>query len=239
MPAETSRFLPDVHVVSQMGDLRERPGWQEGDFVIQEQGAQLIAWALDAPEGATVLDACAGRGQKSTLLADRVGPSGCIWATDIHASKLAALGDECARLQLAHVRTAAVDWSIGGGSLPRDFRFALVDAPCTGTGTLRKRPEILDRLTPTDPERMGDLASRILRNVAGHCCSGAQIVYAVCSVLSEEAERVLANVADVLEPIPFATAPMRLAVGADVCQVRLLPVRHGTDGYFLANLRKR
>jgi 16S rRNA (cytosine967-C5)-methyltransferase len=237
--AEPSRWLPDARTVSHLGDLRARPGWREGDFVVQELGAQLIAWALDVPEGATVLDACAGRGQKTTLLADRVGPNGRVWATDLHESKLAALGEECVRLRLTNISTLAVDWSIGGGSLPRDFRFALVDAPCTGTGTLRKRPEILDRLNPTDPERMGELAARILRTVAGHCSTGAQIVYAVCSVLPEEAERVLDRVADILEPLPLATGPLRRLAESDVCQARLLPLRHGTDGYFLANLRKR
>ncbi len=236
---EPSRWLPDVRSVSHLGDLRVRPGWQQGDFAIQEQGAQLIAWALDVPAGATVLDACAGRGQKATLIADRIGAGGCLWATDLHENKLSALNEECARLQLTNVRTLAVDWSVGGGTLPRDLQFALVDAPCTGTGTLRKRPEILERLTPTDPERMGELAALILRNVAEYCCAGAQIVYAVCSVLPEECERVLERVADILEPSPFPAGPLLLLAGADACQARLLPLRHGTDGYFVANLRKR
>ena len=236
---EPSRWLPDVRSVSHLGDLHARPGWQQGDFVIQEQGAQLIAWALNVPAGATVLDACAGRGQKATLIADRIGASGCLWATDLHENKLSALNEECARLQLTNVQTLAVDWSVGGGTLPRDFQFALVDAPCTGTGTLRKRPEILERITPTDPERMGELAARILRNVAEYCCVGAQIVYAVCSVLPEECERILERVADVLEPSAFPAGPLLLVAGADACQARLLPLRHGTDGYFVANLRKR
>ncbi len=237
--AEPTRWLPQARTIAQLGDLRARPGWQTGDFVVQEQGAQLIAWALDVSEGAVVLDACAGRGQKATLLADRVGRSGCVWATDLHESKLLALAGESERLGLSNVRSMAVDWSLGGSTLPRDFRFALVDAPCTGTGTLRKRPEILDRLTPNDPERMGALAARILRNVADYCRAGAQIVYAVCSVLPEEAEAVIERVRDVLEPTPLASGPLRQLVDADVCQVRLLPLRHGTDGYFLANLRKR
>jgi 16S rRNA (cytosine967-C5)-methyltransferase len=237
--APAARWLPDVRTVRGLGDLRALSGWQAGDFVVQEQGAQLIAWALDVPEGATVLDVCAGRGQKTTLLAERVGPSGLVWATDLHSHKLAGLQEECERLQLTNVKTLAVDWSVGGGTLPRDLQFALVDAPCTGTGTLYKRPEILDRLGPTDPQRMGELAARIVRNVAKHCQAGAQIVYAVCSVLPEEGQHVIERVADILEPIPFSTAPLRSAAGTDTCQVRLLPLRHGTDGYFVANLRKR
>ncbi len=237
--APAARLLPDVHTVTGLGDLRARPGWQAGDFVIQEQGAQIIAWALDVTPGATVLDVCAGRGQKTTLLAERVGPNGLIWATDLHSNKLASLHEECQRLQLANVKTLAVDWAVGGGGLPEDFQFALIDAPCTGTGTLYKRPEILDRLDAADPARMGELAERIVRNVVKHCGAGAQIVYAVCSVLPDEGQHVVERVRDILEPIPFATEPLLSAVGADVCQTRLLPLRHGTDGYFIANLRKR
>ena len=235
--ASPGRFLSQSRKVSQVGDPRSYPGFECGDFVIQEEGAQLIAWALDVPAGATVLDVCAGRGQKTTLLAERVGPEGKLWSTDLHENKLEALRAELGRLHLSNVHTQALDWSVGGGTLPTDFGYVLVDAPCSGTGTLYKRPEILDRLQPADPCRMGELAAQILRNVAKHCRSGAQVVYAVCSVLPEEAECVLSRVEDIFEPSPFNSQPLRTAFGSDVCLGRLLPLRHGTDGYFLASLR--
>jgi len=143
------------------------------------------------------------------------------------------------RLGLDNIRTLAVDWSVGGGALPSDFEFALVDAPCTGSGTLYKRPEILERLSESDPGRMGELATQILRNVGTHCRSGAEIVYAVCSVLPEEGEQVLERVNDIFERGTFKSEPLRSALGADVSFGLLLPLRHGTDGYFVASLRKR
>jgi 16S rRNA (cytosine967-C5)-methyltransferase len=237
--APKGRFAPGARRLDKHGDLRLQAGYEGGDFVIQEEGAQLIAWALDLREGALVLDVCAGRGQKSTLLAERVGKSGTVWASDLYEAKLAALQTEAARLGLDNIRTIAVDWSVGGGSLPTDFEFALVDAPCSGTGTLYKRPEILERLTESDPARMGDLAVQILRNVAKHCRRGASVVFAVCSVLPEEGEGVVERVSDIFELSRFAPEPLRLALGADVSSGRLLPLRHGTDGYFLASLRKR
>ena len=237
--AMPGRWLSGSRKVEKSGDLRGAPGFDAGDFVVQEEGAQLIAWALDVPAGATVLDVCAGRGQKTTLLAEHVGVSGKVWSTDLHESKLDALRAELARLHLTNVQTMALDWSVGGGQLPIDFEFALVDAPCTGTGTLYKRPEILDRLQPSDPGRMGELATQILKNVAKFCRKGARVVYAVCSVLPEEGELVLARVDDIFEPTPFTTAAVRSAFGGELSFGRLLPLRHGTDGYFLANLRKR
>ena len=237
--APEGRFAPCSRRIDKHGDLRTQPGYESGDFVIQEEGAQLIAWALDLPEGATVLDVCAGRGQKSTLLAERVGATGTIWASDLYEGKLEALRAETARLGITNVQTRALDWSVGGGTLPTDFDFVLVDAPCSGTGTLYKRPEILERLQESDPGRMGELAVRILRNVAKHCRTGAHVVYAVCSVLPEEAEEVLDQVNAVFENCPFTSAPLREALGENVSSGRLLPHRHGTDGYFVANLRKR
>lgn len=237
--AEPGRWAPASRKVERLGDLRSAPGYAEGDFVIQEQGAQLVAWALDVPAGATILDACAGRGQKTTLLAERVGETGIVWSTDLHESKLEALRAELGRLRLNNVQTMAVNWSVGGGQLPTNFDVALVDAPCTGTGTLYKRPEILERLQSSDPGRMGELAAQILRNVAKHCRQGAQVVYAVCSLLPEEAEHVLSRVRDIFEPTPFTTEVLRQAFGSALSSGRLLPLRHGTDGYYLAHLRKR
>jgi 16S rRNA (cytosine967-C5)-methyltransferase len=239
MDASPGRWLPESRRVSGIGDPRGYPGYESGDFVIQEEGAQLIAWALDVPQGARVLDVCAGRGQKTSLLAERIGPEGSVWSTDLHESKLAALREEMKRLHLSNVQTQALDWSVGGGNLPTDFEFVLVDAPCSGTGTLYKRPEILDRLQPDDPGRMGELATQILRSVARYCRSGAQVLYAVCSVLPEEAEAVLSRVQDIFEQRPFKTQVLRSAFGDQVCAGRLLPLRHGTDGYFLAQLQKR
>ncbi len=237
--APQGRFAPGARRLDKQGDLRSLPGYETGDFVIQEEGAQLIAWALDVREGTSVLDVCAGRGQKSTLLAERVGESGTVWAADLYEAKLTALRAEAARVGLTNIRTAAVNWSVGGGSLPTDFEFALVDAPCSGTGTLYKRPEIMERLTEADPARMGDLAVQILRNVSKHCRAGAHVVFAVCSVLPEECEGVVERVSDIFELGTFASEPLRAALGADVSLGRLLPLRHGTDGYFVASLRKR
>lgn len=237
--ASPGRWLEESRRVSKLGDPHLYPGYDSGDFVVQEEGAQLIAWALDVPVGATVLDVCAGRGQKTTLLAERIGPEGTVWSTDLHASKLEMLRAELLRLHLSNVQTLAVDWTVGGGTLPSEFDFVLVDAPCSGTGTLHKRPEIMDRLLQTDPARMGQLATQILQNVARRCRRGAQVVYAVCSVLPEEADDVISFVSELFEPVPFTTEPLRAALGDGICQGRLLPLRHGTDGYFLANLRKR
>jgi 16S rRNA (cytosine967-C5)-methyltransferase len=220
------------------GDPRKLEGFSDGTLTIHEPGAQLVALALGARPGESVLDACAGRGQKTSLLREQIGEAGLLWATDLHARKLEVMNEEFARLKLAPPRTAAVDWSVGGGAVPGDFDRVLVDAPCTGTGTLRKRPEIWTRLSPEDPARLGELATRILIKAAERAKPGGRVVFAVCSVLPEEAERVVTSVASVLEPAPF-DAPELAQLAAGATSLRLLPRAHGTDGYFVQSFLRR
>ncbi|MBX3184495.1 MAG: hypothetical protein KIT72_02475 [Polyangiaceae bacterium] len=236
--APRGRVSPLARRPPRAGDLRRLPGYAEGQFVVQEEGAQVIALALAPEPGERVLDACAGRGQKTSLLADLMAGAGELWASDVHAGKLRALQAELRRLGLPAPRTALVDLSVGVGELPAGFDRVLVDAPCTGTGTLRRRPEIAERLQPDDPARMGALQASILRNAATRLRPGGVLVYAVCSVLEAEAEAVLASVRDVLTPRPFASRWLPW-LGPEQEQLRLHPAAHDTDGYFIACLTLR
>jgi 16S rRNA (cytosine967-C5)-methyltransferase len=186
-----------------------------------------------------VLDACAGRGQKTTLLLEQVGPGGEVWASDSHPKKLEVLAREAERLGLHAARSAAVDWTLGAGDVPDGFERVLVDAPCTGVGTLRRRPEISARLTPEDPARLAELQLAILRAAASRARPGGRVVYAVCSVLREEAEAVLERVTDLLEPAPFESEALRSLGDAGATSLRLTPLRHQTDGYFIASFVRR
>lgn len=229
---------PFARSVRQGGDPRRLPGFSEGAFSIQEEGAQVVALALGAEPGERVLDACAGRGQKTSLIADLMG-SGELWATDLYPTKLEALAREFDRLGLVRPRTACVDWSLGSSDVPHDFDRVLVDAPCSGVGTVRHRPEILRRLRPEDPTRLGSLAATLLRRAAEHARPGGSVLFAVCSVLRQECEKVSEGVRDLLEPCALDPS-LTDAVGLprDAAELRLLP-RHGTDGYFVARFRRR
>jgi 16S rRNA (cytosine967-C5)-methyltransferase len=233
------RVSPIARLVRGEGDPRQKPGFAEGAFTVQEEGAQAIGLALGVRAGDKVLDACAGRGQKATLLAERLGGAGKLFACDLYPEKLQALSEDAARLGLPGIETRAVDWSVGQGGLPDDFDRVLVDAPCSGTGTLRRRPEILRRLKPEDPARLAELAETILRSAASRAKQGGTVLFAVCSVLEQECEAVVARVADVLEPAPFDAPELPAELTAGKSALRLLPGVHGTDGYFMACFRRR
>jgi 16S rRNA (cytosine967-C5)-methyltransferase len=132
----------------------------------------------------------------------------------------------------------AVDWTQGSGGASRSYDRALVDAPCTGTGTLRRRPEIAERLSASDPERMASVQLSIALRVGARLKPGGRMVYAVCSVLGAECEGVVAAlVKSGLELCPFDSELAR-SIAGDAPTFRLLPHVHGTDGYFLASLRR-
>jgi 16S rRNA (cytosine967-C5)-methyltransferase len=235
---QTGRISPVARLVRGEGDPRQKPGFAEGAFSVQEEGAQVVGLALGARAGERVLDACAGRGQKASLLAERLG-TGSLVASDLYPEKLQALADELTRLGLPPVETRGIDWSVGQGGLDGDFDRVLVDAPCSGTGTLRRRPEILRRLKPEDPRRLAQLAESILRSAASRARPGGTVLFAVCSVLREECEELVERVLDLLEPQPFDAPELPSELLAGRTSLRLLPGQHGTDGYFMACFRRR
>jgi 16S rRNA (cytosine967-C5)-methyltransferase len=246
--AEPGRLAPGAFWLPPCGDLRKLEGFAEGQFVVQEEGAQWAALALGAQPGERVLDACAGHGQKSALLAERIGPSGRLWVNDLVPRKLERLSQEFRRLGLPLPECRSVDLAVTAGDLPADMQRVLVDAPCTGTGTLRRRPEIANRLSEGDPRRLGEQALRLLCNAASRVQPGGHVLFVVCSVLRAECEDVVERAlhrgdtphpGQLLEPLPFQAPEAQRVAGPGEWQCRLLPQIHGTDAYYVASFRRR
>jgi 16S rRNA (cytosine967-C5)-methyltransferase len=225
------------------GDPRRFPEFSEGHFSVQELGAQMVAHSLGARPGDRVLDACAGRGQKTFLLLDVVGSEGEVLATDLHQHKVDVLVAEAARQQRSVV-AQKWDWTNPPPSeMVQRFDRVLVDAPCTGVGTIHRRPEIGRRLKPEDPERLSELQGQILLNASMAVKPGGVVVFATCSVFREEGEAVLSksiSSGEFSETVP--ETPIDNAIfgggGKPTSHFRLLPHMHGTDGYWIARMRR-
>lgn len=234
------RISPLAIVVRGAGRLTDLPGWEEGAWTSQEEGSQVVALSLGARAGESVLDACAGRGNKTGLLARAVGASGAVDAADLHPAKLERLVTELERIGVAPRATFAVDWAAGTGGATGPYDRILVDAPCSGTGTIRRRPELLLRRKAADLPALAELQRAILARVAGLLRPGGRLVYAVCSVLREEAEDVVAGA----DAMGLTAAPFDAEIAANLApggasSFRLLPHEHETDGYFVASFVKR
>lgn len=222
---ELGKLSPHAILARGAGRIVDLPGYAEGAWSPQEEGSQAVALALEAQPGEVVLDACAGRGNKTGLLARMVGATGAVDAVDLHAKKLDTLKKELRRIGVAPRATYAVDWSKGTGGIETKYDRVLIDAPCSGTGTVRRRPELLIRRAADDLADLAKLQSIILARAAALVKPGGRVTYAVCSVLKEEAEDVVAKAGD-------------LGLEHERSQ-RFLPHEHGTDGYFVAAFSKR
>jgi 16S rRNA (cytosine967-C5)-methyltransferase len=173
------------------------------------------------------------------LLAERIGPTGRLWVNDPAPRKLERLAQEFSRLGLPPADSRSVDLASGVGDLPADMQRILVDAPCTGTGTLRRRPEIAQRLSEADPGRLAQQALRILCNAARLLQPRGRLLFVVCSVLRAECEDVVEQALTLLEPAPFDVPEAQRIAGPGQWQCRLLPQIHGTDAYYVASFQRR
>jgi 16S rRNA (cytosine967-C5)-methyltransferase len=238
--AEAVPGVPNAFRFTAGGDPRKNEFFEQGQFVVQELGAQLIGHFLGVEPGHAVLDVCAGRGQKTSLLAELSGAEGRVVATDLFDHKVRALADEMVRLGLS---VEAYQWDFTTPppqKLEGVFDRVLVDAPCTGVGTLSRRPEIARRLTPEDPARLGALQLTIARNAARCLRPGGLLVFSTCSVLSEEGPAVVDELerGGLRRAAPRLLPDLALGLVPESSTLRLSPSQSDTDGYFIAWLEK-
>jgi 16S rRNA (cytosine967-C5)-methyltransferase len=162
-------------------------------------------------------------------------------ACDASPSKLDRLAQELKRLGLAVRAKHAVDWTVGPGDVTGEYDRVLVDAPCTGVGTLRHRPEIALRLKEEDVAIKARAQLAIASTIADRVKPGGSLVYVVCSVLREEGEDVVEALLAARPELRAAAfdAPVVTALFGQATSFRLLPHVHGTDGYFVARMVRR
>ncbi len=172
--------------------LNKFAGYTGGDFEVQDEGSQLLALLLDAKRGEMVVDFCAGAGGKTLAIGAQMRNSGRLYAFDTSAHRLDALKPRLARSTLSNVHPVAI-------AHERDDRIkrlagkidrVLVDAPCSGLGTLRRNPDLKWRQTPQTIEAMAVLQAAILKSASRLLKPGGRLVYASCSLLPQENEAV-------------------------------------------------
>ncbi|HEY6099016.1 MAG TPA: RsmB/NOP family class I SAM-dependent RNA methyltransferase, partial [Anaeromyxobacter sp.] len=208
---------------------------REGLFEVQDEASQLVGAIVEARPGETVLDACAGAGGKTLLLAAVVGAAGRVHAADPDAAKLARLRVRAARAGAA--RIVVVDGPEPSGALAADR--VLVDAPCSELGALRRGPDLRWR---TDPSKFADLPGRqlaILSRAARHVRPGGRLVYATCTLRREEDETVALAFEAAHSGFVRAAPPAHPSTLTPDGFLRTWPHRHGTDGFFAALWTRR
>jgi len=205
-----------------------------GEIYIQDEASQLVAQVLGAEPGHRVLDLCAAPGSKATQIADRALDSASLFAGDLHEHRLRTVVSSAKLQGLRNIQTVTLNALQPLPFLEGSFDRVLVDAPCSGTGTLRRNPEIRWRISPPDIDDLSTRQKQLLQNAARTVKPGGRLVYSTCSVETDENEDVrlafLEN-NELFRPVNLEVEPsMTTSSGA----VRTWPQKHGTDGFFIA-----
>ncbi|MGE4243511.1 RsmB/NOP family class I SAM-dependent RNA methyltransferase [Ramlibacter sp.] len=244
--AELSPYSPWGLRIEGKPPLTKLDAFARGAIEVQDEGSQLLALLTDARRGQMVVDFCAGAGGKTLALGAAMRSTGRLYAFDVSAHRLDALKPRLARSKLSNVHPAAIaherDERVKrlAGKLDR----VLVDAPCSGLGTLRRNPDLKWRQSPESVQELVAKQTAILASAARLVKPGGRLVYATCSLLPEENENIAQafseahptmhpmNVGELLGQLKVPRAD-RLCT-ADGRFLRLWPHRHATDGFFAA-----
>ena len=198
-----------------------------GEIYLQDEASQLVAHELEVKPVERVLDLCAAPGGKTTLIADRSGDSAFIVAADISTTRMATVLNTMRLHELKSIEPSILDATEPLPFTSGSFDKVLVDAPCSGTGTLRRNPEIRWRLTPVDIVKLAEQQKQILRRAVEMVKPGGRLIYSTCSVEREENEEVIE---DVIAPDErFQLVKTR----------RTWPQREGCDGFFISIFERR
>ena len=226
--------------------LQRVPAFVDGVVEVQDEGSQLLPWLLAPRRGEMVADFCAGAGGKTLALGALMRNSGRLYAFDTAAHRIDKLRPRLARSGLSNVYPVVISHERDdrvrrlAGKLDR----VLVDAPCSGSGTLRRNPDLKWRMHAGDIPRLAAQQSAILHAAAQLLKPGGRLVYATCSLLRDENQAVIDAFLDAspaFERLDAAAvlAQQHLALPASGPMLELRPDRDGTDGFFAAVLQRR
>lgn len=231
-------WVPDCLELSGTGDLAALPSFREGKFLVQDSAARLVSLIAGIRPGQKVLDVCAAPGGKSLSAAFAMAGNGSIVACDLHENKLKRIQESADRLGVNIITTQAADGRVFRPEWEASFDTVLVDAPCSGLGIIRKKPDTRYKKAD-DLFTLPVVQAAILDNAARYVRPGGTLVYSTCTILPEENEQV--TEAFLAEHADFGLEPFELPlpVGKSDGSLTLWPQRHDTDGFYICRMTRR
>ncbi|MGN1401717.1 MAG: 16S rRNA (cytosine(967)-C(5))-methyltransferase RsmB [Bacillus sp. (in: firmicutes)] len=240
---QESAEIPDA-IICLQGNLAHSKAFKEGLLTIQDESSMLVAHALGAHRGDQVLDCCAAPGGKSTAIAEKL-QNGSVVALDLHKHKVKLIKEQADRLDLPNITTTVLDARKARDVFQKEyFDCILVDAPCSGLGVIRRKPDMKYTKTPEDVAHLSDIQYGILSSVADLLKPGGTLVYSTCTIDQKEnrgvAERFLAEHPDycmdsgLKQRMPEAVRPL-----VSEYDLQLFPQDIQSDGFYIACFRKK
>lgn len=246
IPSEPTRFGPDGLVLLKRLNFLADPAFREGLYEVQDEGSQLIARLVEARPGQKIIDACAGSGGKTLALAASMNNRGMLYAFDNSEKRIDPLKLRARRAGVHNVRRGVVDGysDVRIERLRDEAHAVLIDAPCSGLGVIRRHPDAADRVDRTMLDRLMATQRGLLHAWSRAVRPGGRLVYATCSLLRDENERMVEEFVATHRHFELLNARELLAAqGIDLPTtdpwMRLYPDAHNTDGFFAAALVRK
>lgn len=241
LQAEPSALSSAGIVVHNGGNMALTSWYKAGELSIQDESSMLVAEWVEALPGMKVLDACAAPGGKTSHIAETMKDDGTIVACDLHSHKARLIEEQAHRLQLHSIETVIQDArSLGQLYAESSFDRILLDAPCTGLGVIRRKPELKWTKSEEDVQAIADIQGDLLEAVSPLLKPGGLLVYSTCTIgrteNEEQVEKFLLNHSD------FSVEPPgheRFGDAAANGMLQIFPYQYDSDGFFIARLRKR
>ncbi|PKM81720.1 MAG: 16S rRNA (cytosine(967)-C(5))-methyltransferase RsmB [Firmicutes bacterium HGW-Firmicutes-14] len=242
------RFAPETLIIGGFKSVGSLAAHRSGLFMVQDESSALVGHALSPQPGSLVIDACSAPGGKSTHLAQLMGNRGHIISADVHPHKMRLIRENAARLGVDIIEPVVVDAAEIDREYPGKADYILVDAPCSGLGILRRRPEIRWRKEPGQINELAALQLKILQSASRCLKPGGTVVYSTCTLTGEEnidvVKKFLADNEDfAMESLAdYLPGPLAELPGTDTIDrgyIQFLPHIHGTDGFFIARMKKK
>lgn len=237
--ARKSQFTEEGFVLTNYGALDRLRPLQEGYCQVQDESSMLVAHVLDPQPDELILDVCSAPGGKTTHIAALMQDRGRIVACDIYEHKLDRVMENARRLSIHIIEPKLMDAREVWKEFPQQADRVLVDAPCSGLGVLRRKPDSRWRKTPKLLQELPKLQLEILRSAAAAVKPGGILVYSTCTLAREENQDVVEAFLRSAKDFVLENAGQRLPVPREDEMVQLYPQRDGTDGFFIACLRRK
>lgn len=241
---EKSRAIPEA-IKSVRGNLVKSKAFQKGSITIQDESSMIVAYCVAPKENEKILDTCAAPGGKTTHMAEKMNNQGEIFALDIHKHKIKLIQENAKRLHITNIHTRQMDAREVGQQFEKEsFDRILVDAPCSGLGVLKGKPEIKYSKTEEDIKRLAKIQINILQSAAQLVKPGGILVYSTCTVDKEENEGVAKKFlqlnpdfigdTEIVDRVPEKIKPF-----VREYDIELLPQNLHSDGFYIACFRKK
>lgn len=239
-----SKIIDIGLIVENSQNITRSKLYNEGFFTIQDESSMLVAKVLNPKENDVVIDVCAAPGGKSTHIAELMNNTGCVYSRDVYEHKVLIINEMAKRLGLTNIKPQVFDATKLDKEMIEKADKVLVDAPCTGLGIIRRKPDIKWTKESKDTDNISKLQYSILENASKYVKEGGYLVYSTCTIEKEENINVVTKfiknnsnfaMEDIMAFIPHSLEGRELAKKG---YMEFYPNVHNTDGFFISKMKK-